>query len=407
MSLETFKSLETDARRPTQGSVGILGPVRDQKCLHSALAAVAHVFGPQANLIISGGCDSSPATSQIVSQLGFVNVNFLTPAEMWLALSELEVLLVPAPERSIPATLLEAMGAGVPIIAAGVPHFSEFAEHGKSGFLVRGSTQEFQRWLEKLSENRELRDRVSRQARKNAIARFGQSLSTTCMSSEDRSATASRGFRKCIKDAVDTIVPSAMLRWRSKTRRNEIAVTFDDGPHPQYTPEVLRILSSYRIRATFFLLGNRAEESPEIVTRIADAGHEIANHSYSHPYFSKVTLERAKWEIREAERCVSGIGVPYHRIFRPPFGNFGHRSLLSPWLCSHSVVYWNVDLKDYRANHKSEIEALLAKTVLCAGDVILYHGVNSASIAALPSVIEAALGAGDRKCVTVSQLAAS
>ena len=90
------------------------------------------------------------------------------------------------------------------------------------------------------------------------------------------------------------------------------------------------------------------------------------------------------------------------KLFRPPHGKLSLRSLIPAWTAGQSVVMWNVDLKDYRAS-TGQVEAQLDRTSLSSGDIILYHGINQAALAALPRVIKAALDKG-RKPVTISEL---
>jgi peptidoglycan/xylan/chitin deacetylase (PgdA/CDA1 family) len=221
----------------------------------------------------------------------------------------------------------------------------------------------------------------------------------------DTSATESTGIRKLIKQTVDLLMPGSMVAWRCKTPRNELSLTFDDGPHPAYTPEALAILRRYGAKATFFLVGERAEAHPRLVQQIAADGHEIGNHSYHHVRFATLTLGEARNEIRRAEQAIRMTGVPYSRLFRPPYGKFIHQALLAGWQTRHTVWFWNVDLKDYRAGNAKEICDLMAPVNFSPGDVVLYHATNAAALAALPTVIEKMQSRAGR-LVSIGELAA-
>jgi peptidoglycan-N-acetylglucosamine deacetylase len=100
----------------------------------------------------------------------------------------------------------------------------------------------------------------------------------------------------------------------------ELALTFDDGPNPVWTPRLLDELAGHEIKATFFLLGSRAEAEPELVRRIASAGHAIGNHSWSHPNLALAKPDRVLLELMRTSALIEDLtGAPV-RFFRPPFG---------------------------------------------------------------------------------------
>ena len=103
-------------------------------------------------------------------------------------------------------------------------------------------------------------------------------------------------------------------------RAGELALTFDDGPNPAWTPRLLDILASHDVRATFFLVGRFAQAEPELVRRIAAAGHLIGNHSWSHPNLALTATGRIDEELQRTSETLEQItGAPV-RYFRPPFG---------------------------------------------------------------------------------------
>src|SRR5690242_17870155 len=92
----------------------------------------------------------------------------------------------------------------------------------------------------------------------------------------------SRYLRQAIKMSVRRMVPCHYVAWTGPSGSNQLALTFDDGPHPQYTPKILEALGEAGVRATFFVLGSQVERHPEIVAKMIEGGHEIGNHTYSH-----------------------------------------------------------------------------------------------------------------------------
>jgi len=186
-----------------------------------------------------------------------------------------------------------------------------------------------------------------------------------------------------------------------------VALTFDDGPHPVYTPKVLEILKRYGVKATFFLIGKQVERYPEIARQIVAEGHEVGNHTYSHPK----NLPKENWdEVRqEIEKCSEAIeqatGVR-PKFFRPPWGFLNYKVLTLAQLEGYTLVFWTVS-----ADHKdAPTPQAMAKRVLklvhpCA--IILMHDGRIPSrwkdVKALPLIIEGLRKQG-YKFVTLSEL---
>jgi len=100
----------------------------------------------------------------------------------------------------------------------------------------------------------------------------------------------------------------------------ELALTFDDGPNPAWTPRLLEVLASHNLRATFFMLGRYAEAGPGLVRQIVAAGHLIGNHSWSHPNLALASAVRVREELTRTSQTLEQIAGAPVRFFRPPFG---------------------------------------------------------------------------------------
>lgn len=171
-----------------------------------------------------------------------------------------------------------------------------------------------------------------------------------------------------------------------------LALTFDDGPDPVYTPKLLDLLREKGVKATFFVVGKRAEEHPEIVRRAWAEGHLIGNHTWSHyPLFCFLLPHRLRSEIERCSESVRRIcGVPTH-IFRSPVGL--RHPLLAPYLENAGLEYvsWTIRTLDTFTTDSSVLaERILNKAN--SGDIILLHdhlpwGTN-AMLEALPRVID-------------------
>lgn len=178
-----------------------------------------------------------------------------------------------------------------------------------------------------------------------------------------------------------------------------VALTFDDGPHPTITQEILATLEKYNAKATFFMLGNRVDKSPEIVKEIADAGHELGNHSWSHPDLSRQSAERIKNEIENTSIVIERATGQNPTVFRPPYGSFNDTVRNETNL---PIILWDVDTLDWK--HLNPAQTLsIVKTYTRSGSNILMHDIHQSTANALDSIL-AFLQSEGYKFVTVSEL---
>ena len=209
-------------------------------------------------------------------------------------------------------------------------------------------------------------------------------------------------WKRSLKRALH-LLPGRWILWSGRPAAANIALTFDDGPDAVATPRILDLLKFYNARATFFLVGEKAAAERALVRRILDEGHEIGNHSFSHPDFGALTCREAMREIERTEAVLTRVAGRRSRLFRPPKGKLSLGSLAAAWRKGMTVVMWSVDLKDFRAKAPGEIATALRLNPIRSGDIVLYHGTNGAALEALPLVLEQALN-GSRKAVCVSQV---
>lgn len=187
-------------------------------------------------------------------------------------------------------------------------------------------------------------------------------------------------------------------------KKKMIALTFDDGPHPIHTPMILDILKEYGVHATFFVIGQNAERFPELVRRELVEGHEIGNHTYSHPHVSKITTDQLLNEILDTEDVLLSICGYQSKLFRPPEGCYSEVIGNLLVRMDYVPVIWSVDTLDWKRPAVSAIEKKILGHVK-SGDIILCHDyvTNSNTPAALKTVIPALLDEG-YEFVTVSEL---
>ncbi|OAS82470.1 MULTISPECIES: glycosyltransferase [Metabacillus] len=206
----------------------------------------------------------------------------------------------------------------------------------------------------------------------------------------------------------------------SKPSDKEIVLTFDDGPDPKYTKEILKILKEYQIKSTFFLVGKHAKLNPDVVEQIYKEGHEIGNHTYSHSNMNKVSNTQFKLELNTTERIIQGITERSPLLYRPPFGEYHYtdngdnqniygestfQQMKDINQMGYITVNYDIDSKDWKTNNSNEIVDTVLKHA-STGDIILLHdggGDRTATVQALPEIIEKLQSKG-YKFVTVSEL---
>ncbi len=192
---------------------------------------------------------------------------------------------------------------------------------------------------------------------------------------------------------------------RNTKCEGKIALTFDDGPHPRYTKEILSILEEYHVTATFFIIGVNAENYPTDLQKIIDAGCEIGNHTYSHLPIKKLSKGELQEEIVQCEETIYQLCGLRPRVFRPPEGmmNDALKGLLSQM--EYQIVLWSIDTMDWALTPSSEIYRNVSNKIH-SGDIILMHDYVSGgntTCQALRKIIPELLARG-YEFVTVSEL---
>ena len=304
-------------------------------------------------------------------------------------------------QDGIPLLVLQAVSSGIPIITTAV-RVPEALWHQRGVTFVRdGDQNALQEALLKLLAQPNRNMRLGFVSEEN-IAEYYSDTYLWRESGAPITNEHTPNGRALIKRALFSAVPGRQLFQHGNRNRPQIALTIDDGPDPVHTPRMLDILRHHAVKATFFVVGSAAEQYPEIVVRMKKEGHEVGSHSYSHPYFHRLSWSGAIREIKMTRWVLNRILGEECKLFRPPHGKLSLRSVVPAWAAGHHVVMWNVDLKDYRAS-TGDVEAQLDRTSFSSGDIILYHGINEAALGALPRVIQSALNER-REAVTISQL---
>ena len=186
---------------------------------------------------------------------------------------------------------------------------------------------------------------------------------------------------------------------------SEIAITFDDGPHPKLTPMLLDMMKERGIKGTFFLVGKRVAEYPEIAQRIVAEGHEVANHSWAHPQLTKLAPDALKKEIADTNDAIHRATGIQTTLMRPPYGAIN--ASITKRLNEEfrlTVAMWSVDSLDWKIRNAAHVTKLITEKA-APGAIILAHDIHPSTVQAMPAVFDT-LSAKGYKFVTMSELIA-
>lgn len=184
-----------------------------------------------------------------------------------------------------------------------------------------------------------------------------------------------------------------------------IALTFDDGPCVEYTLEILDILKEHNARATFFVIGENANEHPDVVEKIAQSGSEIGNHTWSHAWLDLLSEDEIREEFKKTHNLITSITGKSPKIFRAPGGRINEKVLSVADEFSYTSVLWSKDTRDWEKTSVESVVSLALDSVK-DGDIILFHDYNrknSPTPRALRAILPKLLNNG-YKTVTVSEL---
>jgi peptidoglycan/xylan/chitin deacetylase (PgdA/CDA1 family) len=184
-----------------------------------------------------------------------------------------------------------------------------------------------------------------------------------------------------------------------------IALTFDDGPHGTLTPKLLDLLAAHHLKATFFVVGQNAADHPEILRRAVREGHEIANHSWSHPNFGKMSDEAVRRELQKTDDAIAAAIGKRPTLLRPPYGSITARQ--KHWIheeFGYRIIIWDVDPLDWKRPGPSVVTSRILKETH-AGSIVLSHDIHPPTIEAMPATFDQLERKGF-KSVTVTELLA-
>ncbi|MEM9399787.1 MAG: polysaccharide deacetylase family protein [Verrucomicrobiota bacterium] len=168
---------------------------------------------------------------------------------------------------------------------------------------------------------------------------------------------------------------------------NRVALTYDDGPTPDVTDVILEELARRKLRATFFMIGNKIKAYPSLAKEVAAAGHEIANHTLTHPKLNRLSEKRVDYEIKKTQEIMQDVIGKNPVWFRPPYGAFRKNQGSIPMQHDLGIAYWSVDPRDWAKPGTKHIITHISKRTT-AGSIILLHDLHKQTAQATPGVLD-------------------
>src|SRR2546423_7272306 len=182
-----------------------------------------------------------------------------------------------------------------------------------------------------------------------------------------------------------------------------IALTFDDGPNAALTPKLLDLLAARHLKATFFVVGQNAADHPDTLKRAVREGHEIANHSWSHPNLGKMSDEAVRRELQKTDDAITAAIGKRPTLLRPPYGSItAHQKKWIHEEFGYRIIIWDVDPLDWKRPGPSVVTARILKETK-AGSIVLSHDIHPPTIEAMPATFDQLMKKGF-KSVTVTEL---
>ena len=196
------------------------------------------------------------------------------------------------------------------------------------------------------------------------------------------------GAGRLVKHALGRLFPATVLIKGARSATPRVALTFDDGPHPENTPRILDILDRSQVRATFFLQGAEVEKYPSLAREIFSRGHQIGNHGHSHFDAKHTRRDLYVADVNRAQEILQNtLGASLDRIFRPPHGSITGPAFLVLARSGYRFVFWSADSLDSFIKTPAELVAHFASLNVADGDILLFHEDYAHTVASLPEVL--------------------
>ncbi|MGW8248536.1 MAG: polysaccharide deacetylase family protein [Acidiferrobacterales bacterium] len=198
-----------------------------------------------------------------------------------------------------------------------------------------------------------------------------------------------------IKSVLNRVAPEHFLLHRHTSPTRSLALTFDDGPHPEHTPMLIKILGTANVKGTFFLQGCEAKKYPSLVRDLINAGHQVGNHGYNHLNCRQVKYIDYINDIEEAQALLENIaGHALPRIFRPPYGSVSPRTFLTLNARGYKYIFWSADSRDSFIRERDNLLQHVKSQQIRPGDVMLFHEDYRHSVESIEEIVKFYLDKG-------------
>lgn len=182
-----------------------------------------------------------------------------------------------------------------------------------------------------------------------------------------------------------------------------VALTFDDGPHPARTPQILEVLKKHKVKATFFMVAKQVKKFPKTAAEVKRAGHSIGSHTINHPRLKKCSLSKLQEEIGGSVKIIKAYTGVKPRYFRPTYGQYDQRIMRMAEKYGMQTILWDADASDYYRRRSAETIQKLIVRKTKPGSIILLHEKRASAVKALDKIIPA-LKAKGYKFVKLKEL---
>jgi peptidoglycan-N-acetylglucosamine deacetylase len=184
-------------------------------------------------------------------------------------------------------------------------------------------------------------------------------------------------LRQVVKHALTACLPAERWLVRGRAPQHDalpaISLTFDDGPHPTHTADVLAELERWQLTATFFVIGQHAAAHPELIRQIIAAGHTVANHTWTHSEPRETSNRIFAQEVAQTSALLTELTGAAPRFMRPPKGELTLGKTRGLWRDGYTIALWSVDPRDYRIESTAEALTVSQQTSWSHGDIVLLH----------------------------------
>ena len=374
--------------------VGNLKPEKGLSTLIKACNQINKVEDKKYLLVILGDGQLQKTLKNKVNQLNMMDIVRFEGRkphdEIPIWINACDVFCLPSLNEGCPNVVLEALACAKPVVATNVGGIPEIISSESLGILVEPMNWEslakaIIKALGKSWDYSKLKKSCWKYSWSENVVDLKVILENSLNSYTKKAGVK---IKKYIKHIISFFIPKKMVMWRGRSHSNKIALTFDDGPNPEFTPDVLRILKEKNVRATFFLIGKEISKHRELAKRIIDENHSVGAHTYSHYKFGSLSYENRKNEIVNGREVISNELGKKCSIFRPPQGSMSFRQLFYCIKEGLSTILWSVNSGDYEFKGAKYILNNVIGNDLKGGDVLLFHDDNQFTLEALPKIVE-------------------